>query len=442
MLCSFCALLQLAHGESLPSHGDNLADPSVGAVLYVPGDIYNAADPRQATPADNGAAAAAYELAKKVAEAGDVSGALSQACRAVALDPNHAGARRLLGYQKVGDHWAGAYAQQMLKTGHVWRREFGWINAADVPKYEQGQRPWGKSWISAKEDAERHATIERGWVVRTDHFLITTNVDRSAGAELAVRLETLYQLWRQLFGEFAVTPAELKARLDGKDSSGFASRPFRVIYHRDRDEYNDALVTRQPQIGITLGIYFDAQRESHFFAGKDQDPGTIAHEAVHQFFYESAPRPTRQLAATANAWAVEGAACYFESLVEWEASAGGPTFTIGSPEAGRLPAARHRRVIDDYYVPLAELSGLGITELQHRQDLPRLYSQSAGLASFFMDYQGGRYRKPFRELLAVIYSGRDSADKLASLAGRSFPELDHEYATYMKSLPVAGVIAP
>jgi hypothetical protein len=59
-----------------------------------------------------------------------------------------------------------------------------------------------------------------------------------------------------------------------------------------------------------------------------------------------------------------------------------------------------------------------------------------------MDYQGGRYRKPFRELLALIYSGRDSADKLASLAGRSFPELDHEYATYMKSLPVAGVIAP
>ena len=45
-----------------------------------------------------------------------------------------------------------------------------------------------------------------------------------------------------------------------------------------------------------------------------QDPGTIAHEAVHQFFYESAPKATRHLGGTANAWAVEGVACYFESL--------------------------------------------------------------------------------------------------------------------------------
>ncbi|RIK72226.1 MAG: hypothetical protein DCC67_19580 [Planctomycetota bacterium] len=419
---------------------------SAGALLYVPSDIYNynGGQSIPATP-DREAAEEAFAAAKQAVAAGEVSRALQHACRAVAFDPHHAGARRLLGYQRVGDAWAGGYAQQMLKSGHQWRPEFGWIKTAATAKWDAGLRPFGGGWISAEEDARRRQKIERGWTVRTDHFLITTNIDRAAGVELAVRLETLYQLWRQLFGEWAVSASDLQSRLEGKEAAGFLRRPFQVVYHRNRQQYNDALATRQPRIAMTLGIYFDAQRESHFFAGPEQDPGTIAHETVHQFFYESTARPTKRLAATGNAWAVEGVACYFESLVDRSEAARRPgvrAFAIGAPDAGRLPAARHRRVVDGYYVPLAELSALGVTDLQARPDLARLYSQSAGLAAFFMDYRGGVYRKPFRELLAAVYAGSDSPDKLASLTGRAYAELDREYAEFMESLPVTAVIAP
>jgi hypothetical protein len=414
------------------------AAPAVGSLLFVPSDVYNAAEAQAPQTVDAAMADASFAKASAAVEAGEGSIAVQHACAAVALDPNHADARRLLGYRQIGDHWAGGYAQQMLKSGHEWRPQFGWLKREHVARFEQRLRPFGARWISAEEDARRHASIERGWAVRTDHFLVTTNIDRAAGADLAVRLETLYQLWRQLFGELAEPPAELQARLDGKAPAGYRRQPFRVIYYRSRDEYNAALAPRQPQIDMTLGIYFDAQRQSHFFAGEDQDPGTIAHEAVHQFFYESTPRPTRNLAATANAWAVEGAACYFESL----APAGVRTFTIGTPDAGRLQAARHRRVVDDYYVPLADLSAMGVTDLQMRPDLPRLYSQSAGLASFFIDYEGGKYRGAFRELLQAIYAGRDAPDTLTVATGRSFEELDREYLQYMQSLPVTAVIAP
>ncbi len=434
-----CAFVAAARAETIADARVSRAPGAVGSLLFVPSDIYNAGGGR---PADKAAAGAAFKLAREAVEAGDVSAALQHACHAVSLDPDHAEARRLLGYQRVGGHWAGKYAQRMLETGHVWRREFGWVKADHVAKFEQGLRPWGARWITVEEDVERHASIDRGWTVRTDHFLITTNIDRAAGVELATRLETLYQLWRQLFGEFALTPPELKARLEGKQASGFKRQPFRVIYHRNRDEYNAALLRRQPQIAITLGIYFDAQRECHFFAGEDQDAGTIAHEAVHQFFYESAPRPTRSLGATANAWALEGVACYFEALVEREDASGGRAFSIGSPEAGRLPAARHRRVVDNYYVPLAELSALGMTDLQQRPDIARLYSQSAGLAAFFIDYNGGVYRGAFRELLRLAYAGRDEADTLAELTGRNYGELDREYQAFMEGLPAAGVVAP
>jgi hypothetical protein len=410
---------------------------ALGSLLFVPLDVYNA--PAGELPALNPEAAAnAFARAREAIGAGDVSGAFQHACAAVTLDPNHADARRLLGYQRIGDAWAGGYAQKMLDSDFAWRAEYGWIKAADVAKYDEGKRPYGGTWISATEDARKHAKVSRGWAVRTDHFLIMTNLDRAAGVTLAMRLETDYQLWRQLFGEFAATTEELQGRLDGKETSGYRRKPFRVIYHRDRGDYIDELKARQPGIEMSLGVYFDATRESHFFAGEGQKLETIDHEAVHQFFYESTARPTRNLAATANVWAVEGVACYFESLVQ----RGGSAFAVGGADAVRLQAARHRRTVDNYYVPLAELTALGVADLQTRSDIARLYSQSAGLASFFIDGQQGKYRDAFRRLLAEIYAGRDEPGTLARLTGRSYEELDGEYLEFLESLPVTAKIAP
>jgi hypothetical protein len=420
-----------------PSVRDRAPAAALGSLLFVPLDVYNA--PAGELPVLNADAAVnAFAEACKAVAAGDVSGAFQHACAAVTLDPNHADARRLLGYRRIGDAWAGGYAQKMLDSDFAWRAEYGWIKAADVAKYGESLRPYGGKWISADEDARLHAKISRGWAVRTDHFLIMTNLDRAAGVTLAMRLETDYQLWRQLFGEFAATAEELQDRLDGKETAGYLRNPFRVIYHRDRQNYIDELKARQPGIEMSLGVYFDSSRKSHFFAGKGQNLATIDHEAVHQFFYESTARPTRNLAATANVWAVEGVACYFESLVQ----RGGSAFAIGGADAERLQAARHRRTVDNYYVPLAELTALSVADLQGRSDIARLYSQSAGLASFFIDGQSDKYRSAFRQLLAEIYAGRDEPGTLARLTGRSYEELDGEYLEFLQSLPVTAAIAP
>ena len=93
-------------------------------------------------------------------------------------------------------------------------------------------------------------------------------------------------------------------------------------------------------------------------------------------------------------------------------------------------------------MPLAELDALGMTDLQQRPDIARLYSQSAGLASFFIDGRDGKYRRAFRELLRLIYAGRDEAGSLPELTGRNAGELDREYQQFMESLPVTAVLAP
>ena len=414
-------------------------DIAQAETFFLASDLYSPAKTNKAPTPDS--AEQFFQQARKACEAGNVGLALQLATRAVVADPDHAGARRVLGYRRVGEHWAGSYAVRRLEREETWHSQFGWIKTADLPHFEAGERRLGKRWISAEDDRRRHATIDRGWQIRTDHFRVITNHSRKDASELAVRLEALYQVWQQLFGGFALKPADLLKRFDGTEIGGSRSKPFQVRYYRTRDEYNTTLLRQQPRIKMTLGIYFDTQRETHFFAGDQQDAGTIFHEAVHQFFYESG-RPARNVAALNYAWLTEGVACYFESLVEHHDPAGQVFFTMGTPTAGRLPAARHRRLVDDFYVPLAELSSMGMKEFQRRTDLPRLYSQSAGLATFLIHAEDGKYRPALVTMLQRLYAGRDQVGTLEELTGRSFAELDREYLKYVESLPTAEAGSP
>ena len=61
-----------------------------------------------------------------------------------------------------------------------------------------------------------------------------------------------------------------------------------------------------------------------------------------------------------------------------------------------------------------------------------LYSQAAGMASFLIHDDGGRYRDALVAYLTDVYSGRDEADTLSRLTGVSYAELDKQYRAFMR----------
>jgi hypothetical protein len=280
--------------------------------------------------------------------------------------------------------------------------------------------------------------MEDGWLIRTDHFLVRTNHSLEAAAELAVRLERLHQVWRQLFAGFYLSEREVRELFAGRRLPRRQAQPMRVLYHRNKNEYVTALAKRQPRIAETIGIYFDAEKEAHFFASDAandaQTMATLYHEAAHQLFQECRPS-ARHVGALANFWIIEGVATYFETLVEHNDRIAGLYYTIGEANRGRTPAARARLLTDNFYVPLAELSSWGKDDLQRQPELAKIYSQSAGLAAFLMDGDEGRYREPLVRFLNVVYAGRDNARTLATAAGVSLEELDAAYRRYLERLP-------
>jgi len=375
---------------------------------------------------------ACYELARRAVRSGRASLAVDLVLAAIHADPDHEAVRRLLGYQQYRGQWCTAEQLTRLRSGQVWDARFGWLPKSHVARYENGQRYSGGRWISAEEDARQHRDIRTGWEVQTEHYTVRTNLSLEAGAALGVKLERLYQVWKQLFVRYYATEAQVAALFDGRGRA----RPFtlprhKVVYFRNRDDYNQTLRTLIPNIEISIGLYLDSARQAFFFAGDDVDDRTIYHEATHQLLHESRP-VAPDVGRTANFWAIEGIAMYLETLHEEDGF-----HVLGGWDDVRLHAARVRVLRDHFYVPLAEFSTYGMEQIQTDKRIAQLYSQAAGLTHFLVHHDSGRYRDALVQYLSLIYSGQADATTLSRLTGVSYSELDKQYRTFLESAPAA-----
>jgi hypothetical protein len=326
-------------------------------------------------------------------------------------DPEHAEARRILGYVKSsGGLWMLPDAERMVAQPA----------RTDHPKLGWRARAY--------------------WRLETPHFQIATNHSAREATEAGRQLEDLHALWRQVFFRYWSTPEALAARFAGGSEPLAPERPkMQVAICKTREEYV-AQLPDVPQAAITLGIYLNEQRTAFFFAGDTSVYPTWYHEATHQLFQQSLPRTVDQPGQQRNFWAVEGAALYMESLVQRDG-----WWTAGGCEAERLQfARRYAATSGDRKLPIQRLAGLSREAMQTSPDIRQLYAQAAGLAHFLIDGEGCRYREVFVDLLASIYRGEDAADALAKATGESFATLDAKYRAFLNvtDADLAGVIAP
>lgn len=361
-------------------------------------------------------------------------------CEAIALlhrtlrdDPDHARARAVGGWVKRGEAWVSAGVARRLDHGEEFDPAFGWLPRGRLERYRAGERYESGRWVDAASDDAAPRSLKRAWRVESDHWRIRSTARPAAAAALATELEQAFLIWRQAFGAFAWDPAELEKRFRGRARTPLRE-PFAAVLLASRAEYVEEVTRFEPAAGPSDAIYWMPTHTAWFGPppGAPVETGasgietrTIRHESAHQLFAEV--RQASPLAGErVGLWAIEAAACYMESAV--------PTsfgWTIGGPDAGRVPAARERLMEDGFYVPLEELAGRGRRDFQADQRIAPIYSQISGLADFFMNGLGARYREAFLEYLDRVYKGTADADTLADLCGTSYGTLDDEYRRHV-----------
>ena len=375
-------------------------------------------------------AAALFALAQRCVRRHQASLAYRLALEAIKADPDHEAARRVFGYQKYQNQWHTPYEVLMLRSGMVWHEKFGWIEKADLPRYERGERLFGVTWIDAANDAALHAEITTGWDIETEHYRIRTNHSIEAAVALGVKLENLHRLWRQIFLGYYSSEADVEALFSGRPPAqvrtGIAAAGRRLL----------------PRQGtVPSGLEADHARRRHL-DGRFTCPRTARPISMPAAKTASGPCITRprtsfssnrggpssdDVGRKANCWLIEGIAMYMETLRRE-----GDCFVLGGLDDVRMEAARYHLEKKDFYVPFDKLVRMGVQDVQGHPQIAKLYSQIAAMTSFLVHYDDGRYRDALVSCLAAIYDGSQDPDLLARATGTSYAELDKQYQDYMK----------
>ncbi len=396
----------------------------------------------------------------------------------IRIDPDHSHARRILGYQEFHDpllkgepRYAGEWVspfeakQRGGRVPHVLHPRFGWIPRRDVSRYEAGERPWKRDWISREKEALHRQDFQNAWEIRSEHFLVKTNVGFEEGVQVSRRLETFHDWLTSHFAEFFDTPAALRQRFQTahtRSRQSSDSNPMPVHYFSTKDSYQRIVNSKIPAGIETNGLYWQPDRTSYFFFNPER-PGmdTVYHEGTHQILdihtardrvtasrqiarRKRQPRQDWVLGGDSRFWVIEGLACYFESFVINENG----TVSVGDPEHIRIRAARYRLLEyaepqDHFFLPLKQFSSLGKDAFQTRADRAMLYSQASGFTHFLMHYDDARYRDDLVRLLISIYRpyprNLDYQPNISEITGVSFPELEQQYMSHIGDLAGPGL---
>ncbi len=392
-------------------------------------------------------AAKFFELATKAATARQYSLADSCLRKVIVRQPEHAEARRLLGFVPFEGGWATPYAVAQLKAGKTLHPTYGWVKASWVPHLEAGELPsraglsQGREvWVAADlADAER-SDWASAWEIDTEHFLIRSNVPLSEAIDFGRHLETLNQLFESLLADVIGDASPLAQRFRSRTMVG--ERPderHKVAYFASRDQFVENLRARRPDIGESLGIYLPADRgrrgQAYFFrdkAGQIDVTATLYHEVSHQLLFESGiAGPNVYKKNVGNFWVFEGLGTYFETFAIGDDGA----VEIGGMVGPRLAAARRNLVMKERIVPLKtfvnynEAGFMGGDVFLH-------YQQAIALTTFLMQARGGAYREGFLDYVKAACQGHlkggVSGKPLDVRVGKPYADIEAELLTYLK----------
>ncbi len=336
------------------------------------------------------------ERAKKEAADGDPSAAARMLHEVLFFDPDYETVRRILGHRKTDDGW------------HV-----------------------AASRLSQRRSTRAHAVVDwpaKSWSqVHTDHFEIASQADPQVTEHLAEQLERWHTVWRQIFFEFWSNGPALNRWIEGRGNYRIPPKRFQVVLFANRDDYVAQLSDSIRGIERSTGYYEPRLRTSFFYASDDGGTeSTWRHELTHQLFQETR-RATPEPFESAGLWLGEGIAMYMESLTDC-----GEYGVLGGFDSRRLQYARMRRLKEQYQVPFSELRTMPQEAFQRRDDIARLYSQSAALVHMLMDHEFGRWRRPLCQYLELCYSGKLKPTTWDAVVGLDDSEVDRQYPEFLK----------
>lgn len=379
-----------------------------------------------------------WELLRRSVEVGNVPLATEFMWEVLYFDPDYGPIRKALGQKRVNPelvdglssmpkimgalvedvpeierlhpnrYWFSPFDAARLKQGLVWDEKLGWVDTRHPDRYERGgvydlQR---KRWTTLAEANDYHSRPGRDWIVQTEHLMIKGTAELEVLAQVASRLEDLYD------GVFVTFPNFFadSRRVDVMRSAlGLAEhKPLKVWVYATADEYHQ----RADAVGWSGGI-FRPSNETAYFYGRPAP--VMYHEFTHQILHVMTG------GNRSPAWLTEGVAMYTQtvrfdlrgaSFMGWPADASWSLDELFKLRGG-----------DDWYRAMERI---------RRKGLRSPYGPSGSVVTFVMQLDDGLYRADFTDYLRDSYRGKAGTRELWDYMGLSERVFREKYGAWVR----------
>ena len=372
----------------------------------------------------------------------------------VARIPDHAEARRLLGYVAHAEGWATPFAAKKLGEGYARHSIYGWVESGWVAHLDRGELPSpylpGRAiqWLPAAQADALRREFAKGWQINTEHFAIRTNVPLAEVIAFGRNLEAMHDVFFSLFADLIGSDHPLtNLSRPAKTPPGPARKPHRVFYFAEKEEYVQFLLPVQGEgVRDSLGTYLPVKESkrlglpggtSFFF----RDPGgqldateTLYHEVSHQLLFESVVGNGYD-EKRSNFWVFEGLGTYFETLrPEPDGS-----IQIGGLVGKRIEVARDRLIANREFIPIGRLASYNKNLFNggNGNDIFLNYAEAMALSVYFMQSHDARYREAFIGYARDVYKGKlkpGAGKSLEDRLGVKLGEIDRDFLGYLRPI--------
>jgi len=351
-----------------------------------------------------------FNLGGKCYKTGLIGRAYDMVWEVIQYDPDHAKARKLLGYVKYLGKWRKKYDALQMKQGKVFTEDYGWIRKKHQKKYDDGLLPFRGRWWPAEKIEVLRKSWAHAWKYTTEHFEIQTNVGLADAVEFGKYVEENYEIFFRVFiGYFSP-----KSRTEMLFGAQRVKQRMKVNYFATQEEYAGSVANAANSAGMYLG----ASKTSNFFkVHSASDIRILKHETTHQMFAET---KKNSFPIGCGAWVVEATATYMETCHRKN----GKIVSDGKRAPWVMTFVPMLKA--DKAVPLAVFDQVTYEGFQKLG--PIAYPQVASLALFLMEAEDGKYRERFVDYIAAHYSGKlTRSGALARYIGVPLEDLEREF---------------
>jgi hypothetical protein len=284
-----------------------------------------------------------------------------------------------------------------------------WVDDRDVAAFRKGQLRLEGRWVSFAEADAAPKPPEAGYVLRTDHVVLRTNVPFARARELARVAERHVMAVLDVFGD----ALDLHLPAD----------PLPIVVAARRSEYENLLASRVPE-GADWGAFYVALDGTVHACDEPREAGGLSvvadlrHEMTHALLDLGRPEEGRaRMFVRPQFWLWEAAAIWTEGLGD------APDARQGTERFARF----RRRLAWGQTVPLAEMFSLRQADFQGRH-----YDQAASFVAWLLETDGGSRRAAVLALLGHVMDGRGEADDVAKFLGLETSDAEKRWLAWAR----------